>query len=104
MSRPSTESSGTFSQLANTAIVLTGGVRPSQVYFQVAGTFTIGSSAVGASFQGIALAATQVTVTTGSTVNGRIFSQTAIAIQDSNIMQPNENDGCGGTVTVIGCE
>ena len=83
--------------------MLVGGVRPSQVYFQVAGTFTIGSGAVGASFQGIALAATQVTITTGSTVNGRIFSQTAIAIQDSNIMQPSENDGCGGnagTVTV----
>lgn len=82
--------------------MLVGGVRPSQVYWQVAGTFDV----QGASFQGIALAATQVTIGTGSTVNGRIFSQTGVALQDSNIMEPNQDDGCGasGTVTVTACE
>jgi hypothetical protein len=86
--------------MANTGIVLVGGVRAQDVFWQVAGTFTVGSGAQGASFQGIALAATQITITTGSTVNGRLLSQTGIAIQDSNIMQPN-NDGCGAqTVTI----
>jgi len=64
----------------------------------------VGSGAVGASFQGIILAATQVTIVSGSTVTGRIYSQTGIAIQNANIMQPQDN-GCGATtVTVSGCE
>jgi hypothetical protein len=93
-------SSGTYAQAPNTGIVLVGGVRPSQIFWQVAGTFTVGSGAVGASFQGIALGATQVTLTTGSTVNGRIFSQTAVAIQDATIMQPQDNRADCGALTV----
>lgn len=96
--------SGTFAQASNTAIVLTGGLRPSQVYWQVAGTFTVGTTAGGAQFQGIALAATQVTLNIGSSVNGRILSQTAVDIRDTNVMQPSENEGCGGTVTVTARE
>lgn len=96
---------GTFAQGANTGIVLVGGVRPSQVFWQVAGTMSIGSGATGASFQGIALGATQITVITGSTVTGRLLGQAGIAIQDSNIMQPMDN-GCdtAGTVTVTACK
>lgn len=88
---------GTFAQLANTNILLVGGVRPSQVYWQGAGTFNVGA---GASFQGIALAAEQVTIITGATVNGRILGQTGVALQQANIVQPNQNEGCGGSVTV----
>jgi hypothetical protein len=93
--------SGTYAQAPNTAIVLVGGVRPSQVFWQVSGTFTVGASAQGASFQGIVLAATQVTLTTRSTITGRIYSQTGIAIQQTNIMQPQDGNSCGpSTVTL----
>jgi hypothetical protein len=98
--------SGTYAQAANTGIVLVGGVRPSTVFWQVAGTMEIGSGATGASFQGIALAATQITAITGSTINGRLLSQTAVALQDVNIMQPQDSANCGNsvTVTVTACE
>lgn len=81
-----------------TAIVLAGGVRPQDVFFAVAGTFAIGSDAIGAQFLGIALSAGQVTVFPGSSVQGRLLGQTGIAIQDSNIMA--RDDSCGAvTVT-----
>lgn len=89
--------SGTFAQSANTRINLVGGVRPSTVFWQVAGTMEIGA---GATFQGIALGATQITAITGSTVNGRLFSQTAIALQSASIREPQDSADCGGSVTV----
>jgi hypothetical protein len=94
--------SGTYAQNARTGIVLTGGVRPQDVFWAVADTFTVGSGAIGASFEGIALANTAVTIMPGSVVNGRILSGTSVAIQDSNIMQ--DNRGCSGQVTVTACE
>ena len=95
--------SGTFTQSALTGIVLTGGVRPQDVFWAVAGAFTVGSGQIGASFQGIALAATAVTIQPGSVVNGRILSGTSVAIQDSNIME--DNSGCSGqAVTVTACK
>jgi hypothetical protein len=95
--------SGTFAQNARTGIVLVGGVRPRDVFWAVADTFTVGSGAIGASFQGIALANTAVTIMPGSVVNGRILSGTSVAIQDSNIME--DNRGCSGqVVTVIACK
>ena len=93
--------SGTFAQNALTGIVLVGGVRPQDVFWAVADTFIVGSGAIGASFQGIALAATAVTIMPGSVVNGRLLSATSIAIQDSNIME--DNSGCSA-VTVTACK
>ncbi|ORY25809.1 ice-binding protein [Naematelia encephala] len=92
---------GTFAQAANTAIVLVGGVTPSTVFWQVAGTLTVGA---GAEFQGIALAATQVTLGTGTTVNGRILGQTGVAITDTHIMQPQADTCSSTTVTVTACK
>ncbi len=92
--------SGAYAQAANTAIVLVGGVSPSQVFWQVSGTLTVGSGAVGATFRGIALGATQITLTTGSSITGRIFSQTGVAIQKADISQPQDAGCSSNTVTV----
>ena len=92
--------SGTYAQAANTAIILTGGLRPSQVFWQIAGTVDVGSGSGGASFQGIILAKTQVTLTTGSTMTGRILSQTGIALQMSTVLQPDDSDSNCANTTV----
>ena len=94
---------GTFAQNARTGIVLTGGVRPANVFWAIAGTFTVGSGQIGASFQGIALAKTSATLEPGSVLTGRILSQTAVAIEDSNVME--DTSDCGGTTeTITACE
>lgn len=80
----------TYAQAANTAIILVGGVRPSQVFWQVAGTFTVGDASGGATFNGIALSATQVTITTGSYFSGRILGQTGVALQQTYVQQPQD--------------
>jgi hypothetical protein len=55
------------------------------IFWQVAETVVFKA---GAHFEGIILAATDVTFVTESSLNGRIFSQTAVALQMATITQP----------------
>ncbi|KII84076.1 hypothetical protein PLICRDRAFT_118405, partial [Plicaturopsis crispa FD-325 SS-3] len=80
---------GTLAQAANTNIILTGGVLASQVFWQVAGGATVGA---GANFQGILLSATAVTIETGASVTGRLFSQTNVALQMVTLTEPTAFD------------
>jgi hypothetical protein len=75
----------TLTMNTNKGVVLQGGALAKNIFWQVAETVSFGA---GAHFEGIILAATGVTFETGSSLNGRIFSQTAVALQMATITQP----------------
>jgi hypothetical protein len=68
-----------------TNVVLAGGALPKNVFWQVTGLVTVGTTA---HFNGVVLTATAVTLQTGSVVNGRLLAQTAVSIGASTIVQP----------------
>jgi hypothetical protein len=75
----------TLAMHADFKVILTGGAKAENIFWQVAETVVFEA---GAHFEGIILAATGVTFVTGASLNGRIFSQTAVALQKATITQP----------------
>ena len=76
---------GTLNQGNATRITLAGGALPKNIFWQVAGAVTIGTTA---HFEGIMLAKTLIAVNTGATANGRLLAQTAVTLQMNAITQP----------------
>ena len=64
---------------------LKGGALAKNVFWQVAGLTMLGTTS---NFQGIILCKTLIAVQTHATVNGRLFSQTAVTLQMNKITQP----------------
>ncbi|KZT55502.1 hypothetical protein CALCODRAFT_437100 [Calocera cornea HHB12733] len=81
--------SGTLTQAANTNIILSGGISPSRIFWQVTDTVQIGANA---NFQGIILAATDVALVTGAALTGRIFAGTNVALDQNIITEPQTVD------------
>jgi len=73
---------GALAMAASVSVVLTGGARPENVFWQVNGAINIGATS---HFVGIALAATAINVGAGSSVNGRLLAQTAVTIDTCTI-------------------
>jgi hypothetical protein len=71
-----------LSQAANTTVVLLDGAKAKNIFWQVAGNVAIGADAL---MQGILLVKTDVVFVTGSSLNGRILSQTAVNLQMATI-------------------
>lgn len=70
----------------NSAIVtLSGGAQAKNVFWQVAGQATIGTSA---DFKGIILAKTLISLNTGAVMNGRALAQTAVTLNATEITAP----------------
>ncbi len=76
---------GTLNEGNGARITLTGGALPKNIFWQVAGAVTIGTTA---HFEGVVLAKTMVAVNTGASVNGRLLAQTAVTLQMNAITQP----------------
>jgi hypothetical protein len=73
-------------QLANAArVTLVGGALAKNVFWQVAGAVTIGTTA---HFEGVVLAKTMIAVNTGASVYGRLLAQTAVTLQMNAVTQP----------------
>ena len=68
-----------------TAVTLLGGAKPGNVFWQVAGQTTIGSTA---QFQGIVLCKTAIAMKTGASIHGRLYAQTAITLEMNAITRP----------------
>jgi Ice-binding-like len=66
-------------------ITLAGGALAKNIFWQVAGAVTIGTTA---HFEGVILAKTMIAVNTGATVNGRLLAQTAVTLQMNAVTQP----------------
>ena len=76
---------GTLNQANATRVTLAGGARAKNIFWQVAGAVTIGTTA---HFEGVVLGKTMIAVNTGATVNGRLLAQTAVTLQMNAVTQP----------------
>jgi hypothetical protein len=81
---------GKLTQANATHVTLAGGALAKNIFWQVAGPVTLGTTA---QFEGIVLAKTVIAVNTGASVNGRLFSQTAVTLQMNAITQPASVSG-----------
>ncbi len=68
------------------AVALRGGARPKNIFWQVAGQVTMGTTA---RFEGIILAKTQIALQTGASINGRLYAQTAVTLEMNSVHQPH---------------
>ncbi len=72
--------------VANGAIItLSGGALASNIFWQVAGQVTLGTTAA---MKGIILCQTQIAMSTGATLNGRALAQTAVTLIASTVVRP----------------
>ena len=78
---------GTMNQANATRVTLAGGALSKNIFWQVAGAVTLGTNA---HFEGIVLGKTMIAVNTGTSVNGRLFAQTAVTLQMNEITEPAE--------------
>jgi hypothetical protein len=62
-------------------VILSGGARAANVFWQVGSSATLGTDSV---FKGNILALASITVTTGATVEGRALARTAAVTLDTN--------------------
>ena len=76
---------GTLNQANATHVTLAGGALAKNIFWQVAGAVTLGTTA---HFEGVILAKTMIAVNTGASVNGRLLAQTAVTLQMNAVTQP----------------
>ena len=76
---------GTLNQANGTRVTLAGGVQPKNIFWQVADSVTIGTTA---HFEGVVLGKTLIAANTGASANSRLFAQTAVTLQMNAITQP----------------
>lgn len=77
--------SGDLSLSAGVQITLTGGAQAKNIFWQVAGTVTTGTTS---HIEGVILSKTGITFNTGATLKGRALAQTAIILDGNTIVQP----------------
>jgi hypothetical protein len=80
------QTTGSIVQAANTNVVLADGALAKNIFWQVASEVSVGA---GAHLEGILLVKTAVTFVTGSSLNGRVLSQTACNLQMATITESN---------------
>ena len=68
-------------------VILTRGAQAENVFWQVGGLATLGTTSV---FEGILLSKTLIAANTGAQINGRLFAQTAVTLQQNVVTQPNK--------------
>ena len=66
-------------------ITLAGGALTKNVYWQVAGAVSIGTTA---HVEGIILCQTAITMQTGASINGRLLAQTAVVLDQNTVTKP----------------
>jgi len=67
------------------AVNLEDGASVQNIFWQVAGVVTVGTTA---HLQGIVLSKTVIALKTGAAVNGRLYSQTAVTLEKNVIVEP----------------
>jgi hypothetical protein len=73
--------------VSNGVIVhLSGGARARNIFWQVAGQVTLGTTS---QFEGIILSQTAINLQTGASVNGRLFAQTDVTLQQNAVTNPS---------------
>jgi hypothetical protein len=77
--------SGKLNQANATRITLADGALAKNIFWQVAGSATLGTDA---HFEGVILGKALIAVNTGATVNGRLLAQTAVTLQMNAVTPP----------------
>jgi hypothetical protein len=77
---------GNLVQAANCNVILEDGAKPENIFWQVAGFVQVGADA---HMEGIILAKTSVDFITGSSLNGRVLTQTACNLDTATITEPD---------------
>lgn len=70
---------------AGMSVILAGGAQAKNIFWQVAGQVTLGSTS---HFEGIILCKTAITLQTNASMNGRAYAQTAVSLDNNIINQP----------------
>jgi hypothetical protein len=76
---------GNLTQDSGTRVTLAGGALPKNIFWQLTGAATIGTTA---HFEGIILSQTAISMNTGATINGRMLAQTAVTLDANAVRQP----------------
>jgi hypothetical protein len=76
---------GDLTMSAAKNVILAGGAQAKNIYWQVAGKVTVGTTS---HFEGIILCKTAVVFQTSSSLNGRIYSQTSVTLDQTTVVQP----------------
>lgn len=76
---------GNLNQANAKRVTLAGGALAKNIFWQVAGSVAIGTTA---HFEGVVLGKTLVAVNTGASANGRLLAQTAVTLQMNAVTQP----------------
>jgi hypothetical protein len=73
----------TLTTTAGRQVILSGGAKAANVFWQVGSSATLGTTSV---FKGNILALTSITVTTGATVEGRLLARNGAVTLDANVV------------------
>ncbi len=76
---------GTLDMAATMNVILSGGVLPQNIFWQVSGAVTIGANT---HFEGVILGATGITFGNLSSINGRLLAQTAVTLGATTVTVP----------------
>ncbi|MGA2188993.1 MAG: ice-binding family protein [Steroidobacteraceae bacterium] len=76
---------GTLTQAAATSVILKGGARPKNIFWQASGDVAIRTTA---HFEGVILAKKYVAMKTGASANGRLLAQTAVTLEKNAVSVP----------------
>jgi hypothetical protein len=78
------QTTGNLFQAANTNVILKDGAEAKNIFWQIAGRSEVSA---GAHMEGIVLVKTDALFKTGSSLNGRVFAQTACDLQMATIVE-----------------
>jgi hypothetical protein len=76
---------GRLTQANATRVILKGGARAKNVFWQASGAVAIGTTA---HFAGVILARTKIALKTGASANGRLLAQTAVSLEQNAVTRP----------------
>lgn len=66
-------------------VILVGGAQPKNIFWQLAGQMTVGTTA---HMEGVVLSKTAITLNTTASINGRLLAQTAVALDNCTVTNP----------------
>jgi len=76
---------GTLNMSSAVRITLAGGAQAKNIFWQVSGAVTLGTTS---HFEGNILSQTAINLQTGASINGRLLAQTAVNLQMSTVVKP----------------
>lgn len=89
---------GTLNISSAKKIILSGGAQAKNIFWQVAGQTTLGTTSV---FNGNILGQTAIVLGTGATLNGRALAQTAITLDSNAVTVPTSSSASSASTASI---